>query len=130
MSALLQVFSVLIKKPAVAITLGVIVGLTLGLVIGWGLWPVQFTDATPEILRVDLQEDYMRMTIDSFRVNSNPDLAVQRYMALGNSAGQTFLNIEKEPGDLDPAILAIFRQVVEASLGKTIENTLSAAFSK
>ena len=127
MSALLQVFSVLIKKPAVAITLGVIVGLTLGLVIGWGIWPVQWTDATPEVLRMDLQEDYMRMTIDSFRGNSNPDLAVQRYQALGNSAGKTFLKIESEPGDLDPAIIAVFRQVVESSLGKTIETTEQAS---
>ena len=35
-----------------------------GLIIGWGIWPVQWTDATPEVLRDDLQEDYLRMAIE------------------------------------------------------------------
>lgn len=116
MSALLQVFSVLIKKPAVAVTFGAILGLVLGLAIGWGIWPVQWTDATPEVLRVDLQEDYLRMAIDSFRVNSDPDLAVQRYQELGASAAQVFTKIEQEPGDLDPAVVSIYKQVVETTM--------------
>ena len=129
MAGLLQVFGLLLKKPAVAITLGVIVGLAIGLIVGWGIWPVQWTDATPQVLRADLQEDYMRMTIDSFRVNSNPDLAVRRYEELGNNAAQTFLNIEQNPGDLDPAIIAIFRQVVETSLG-SIDTAAATATEK
>ena len=120
MAGIIQVFALLLKKPAVAITLGVIVGLAIGLVIGWGIWPVQWTDATPQVLRADLQEDYMRMAIDSFRVNSNPDLAVQRYQALGTSAAQTFSTIEQNPGDLDPAIIAIYKQVVESSMGPIV----------
>ncbi len=51
--------------------LGVILGLLLGLIIGWGLWPVQYTDATPDALRTDLQQDYLRMTIDSYYRNGN-----------------------------------------------------------
>ena len=47
MAALLQVIAVIIKKPTVAATLGVIVGLVLGLIMGWGIWPVQWTNATP-----------------------------------------------------------------------------------
>ena len=84
MASILQVISLIIKKPAVAATLGVIAGLSLGLIIGWGIWPVQWTDATPEVLRADLQEDYMRMAIDSYRVNGDQALAVQRYQALGS----------------------------------------------
>lgn len=120
MSALLQVFSVLIKKPAVAITLGAVAGLAIGLIVGWGIWPVQWTEATPEVLRVDLQEDYMRMAIDSFRVNSDADLAVQRYLALGPVAAQTLLTIEQNPGNLDPTVVGIFKQVVETSLGTPV----------
>ena len=73
---------VIIKKPAVAATLGAILGLVLGLIFGWGIWPVQWTNATPEVLRADLQADYLRMAIDSFRVNGDQTLAVQRYQAL------------------------------------------------
>ena len=78
MASILQVISVIIKKPAVAAVLGVIAGLALGLIFGWVIWPVQWTDATPEVLRADLQEDYMRMAIDSFRVNGDQILAIQR----------------------------------------------------
>ena len=57
MDALLQVLAVYIKKPAVAATLGAIAGLIIGMIFGWVIWPVQWTNATPEVLRVDLQED-------------------------------------------------------------------------
>ena len=75
-----------LKKPIVAAALGFIVGLFIGLVIlGWGLWPVQWTNAAPSSLRQDLQDDYLRMAIDSFVRNPVNDLAIQRYQALGEA---------------------------------------------
>jgi len=123
MSALFQVFSVLIKKPIIAITLGGIIGLALGLAMGWGVWPVEWTDATPEVLRADLQEDYMRMAIDSFRVNGDPNIAVERYKNLGSNAATAFVKIEQFPENLDPTVIAAFRQVVETATGNPIEPT-------
>jgi len=118
MAGILQVIALLVKKPAVAATLGVIVGLILGLVIGWGIWPVEWTDATPEVLRADLQENYLRMAIDSFSVNGDQILAEQRYKAIGSNAGQVFLSIKQEPGDLDPAAILTFEQLIQASGGQ------------
>lgn len=117
MAGLFQVFAVLLKKPAVAVPLGVAVGLAIGLALGWGVWPVEWTDATPEVLHVEAQKDYMRMAIDSFRVNSDPNLAVQRYQALGSNAGQAFLMVQGEPGNLDPAVILGFSQVIQAAVG-------------
>ena len=83
-----------LKKPVVAAVLGFVVGLFIGLVVlGWGLWPVQWTNADPASLRSDLQEDYLRMTIDSYVFNGNgflsqsenDALARQRYQALGEA---------------------------------------------
>jgi hypothetical protein len=75
-----------LKKPIVAAALGFIVGLFVGLVIlGWGLWPVQWTNAAPSSLRQDLQDDYLRMAIDSFVREPVNDLAIQRYQALGEA---------------------------------------------
>jgi hypothetical protein len=73
-----------LKKPVVAGVAGIIVGLFIGLVVlGWGLWPVQWTNASPTSLRPDLQDDYLRMTIDSFVSNPVNAIAIQRYKALG-----------------------------------------------
>jgi hypothetical protein len=76
-----------LKKPFVAAALGLLVGIFIGLVVlGWGLWPVQWTNASPAFLRPDLQEDYLRMTIESYVSNPVKELAIQRYQALGEDA--------------------------------------------
>jgi len=93
-------------------------GLVLGLVIGWVIAPVEFVDATPSYLRADLQEDYLRMTIDSFRLNSDPNLAVQRWKAVGVGAQQAFSNIQANPKSADPAVIK--------SYGELITNVLSS----
>jgi hypothetical protein len=115
MAALLQVLQVIIKKPAVAATLGAILGLVLGLIFGWGIWPVQWTNATPEVLRADLQADYLRMTIDSFRVNGDQALAVQRWDDLGTGAAGAYASVLQEPKGLDPVAITNYAQVLTAA---------------
>ena len=67
----MQFIVALIKKLPI-LPIGLFVGgLLLGLLIGWVIAPVEFVDATPAYLRADLQEDYLRMAIDSFRLNSD-----------------------------------------------------------
>jgi hypothetical protein len=127
MDALLQVLTVYLKRPAVAVTLGVIVGLIVGLIFGWVIWPVQWTNATPEVLRADLQEDYMRMAIDSFRVNGNQSLAVQRWDNLGASASSTLFRVQQDLQGLDPVAISNFQQVVSAARGPIVPGAAPAA---
>jgi hypothetical protein len=117
MDGLLQVIAVYVKRPAVAATLGAIAGLIIGLIFGWVIWPVQWTNATPEVLRADLQEDYMRMAIDSFRVNGDQSLAVQRWDALGVAAPEAFFLVQQNPEGLDPAAISNFQQAITAARG-------------
>jgi hypothetical protein len=117
MAALLQVLEVYLKKPAIAITLGAILGLIVGLVIGWGIWPVQWTDATPEVLRADLQADYMRMAIDSFRVNGDQALAVKRWEDLGTAAPAAYSMVVQEPQGLDPVSITNYQQLITTAKG-------------
>ena len=35
----------------IMLAVGAVIGLALGLVIGWGIWPVQWTDLAPYHLR-------------------------------------------------------------------------------
>jgi hypothetical protein len=108
----------LLKKLPLTSILAAVVGLVVGLLVGWVVAPVKFVDATPAYLRADLQEDYLRMAIDSFRVNADPNLAVQRWVSLGSGAQQAYNNIQANPGTADPNIIRVY--------GDVITNVLSA----
>ena len=104
----------LLKKLPLVPILTHVVGLVVGLLIGWQT--KEFKDATPSYLRADLQEDYLRMAIDSFRLNSNPNLAVQRWLNLGVGAQQAYSNIQANPGTADPNVVKAFGDVVTSVL--------------
>src|SRR4030042_4760867 len=62
-----------------------LVGTVFGLVVlGWILWPVEYVDTTPEMLRSDIQLDYLRMAVDYYTVNGDAVLARSRFEALGD----------------------------------------------
>ncbi len=103
-----------LKKPVVTAILGLVVGLFIGLVVlGWGLWPVQWTNATPLSLRTDLQEDYLRMTVDSFIKNPVNDLAIQRFEALGEDGPTVLAKIKLAYPDQNG--IKTFTDVVQAT---------------
>src|SRR3972149_4666383 len=97
------------KRPVFVGILALVVGFLVGLLWAYILFPPQFVDAPPAYLRYDLQEDYLRMTVDSFRVNQNLDLAVQRWKLLGATAPEHLATIKRDPRGLDPAVLQAFR---------------------
>ncbi|MHB8779359.1 MAG: hypothetical protein ACYC6R_16615 [Anaerolineales bacterium] len=112
----MQLIVALLKKLPITPIALFIGGLLLGLLIGWVIAPVQFVDATPAYLRADLQEDYLRMAIDSFRLNSNPDLAVQRWQNLGSGAQQAYSNIQTDPKSADPNVIKAYGDLVTGVL--------------
>ena len=106
------------KNPTTTIIVGAILGLLLGLLIGWVIWPVQWTDATPEVLRTDLQDDWLRMSIESFSHNPNDlDSAVRRWNDLGEAAPATLARVQQNPGNLDPNAIQQYVNVVQAATG-------------
>ncbi len=105
------------KNPRVAAITGVVLGLILGLMIGWWLWPVDYTDAVPEILTQGYQEEYLRMAIDSYGVKPDVDLAEQRWRSLGESAVPLFIAISQNPGSQDIGAILGFKAAVESRIG-------------
>jgi len=67
-------------KIAVTLIIGLGLGLTYGLVVD----PVEYTDATPKVLRVDYRADYVLMTAEAYQGEQNPDLAARRLALLGS----------------------------------------------
>lgn len=84
----------LAKNPLYTAIAAGVVGLLIGwLIIGWGIWPVTYTDTDPSSLRADFKADYARMAVDSFARNPDVKLAQQRYNALGKDASSVLTSI-------------------------------------
>jgi hypothetical protein len=66
------------------ILLAMLVGVTLGLLYGWVIDPVQYVDTTPETLRADYRTDFVLMTAEVYQAEQNPELAARRLALLGS----------------------------------------------
>jgi hypothetical protein len=105
----------LLKNSLVTAGLGFLVGLIIGLpLLGWGLWPVQWTDASPQELRQDVKVDYLNMTIESFSSNKDQQAALKRWNDMGPDAGKILDTVIAE-SKLNPKDIALFSNLVKAS---------------
>ncbi|HEX9014248.1 MAG TPA: hypothetical protein VF813_12050, partial [Anaerolineaceae bacterium] len=92
-----------LKNPMATGVAGLVVGLLIGLfVLGWGLWPVKWVDASPAFLRSDLKQDYLRMAIDSYAQNQDKSLAAERWSELGAGAQDVLDTVTGAPQGLKP----------------------------
>jgi len=117
MEAVTAIIKNLLKNPRITLILGVILGLILGLIFAWGVWPVQWTDGSPEVLRSDLQEDHLRMAAESYARTNNPDDAIRRWEELGDAAGATYIRLQSNPGNLDLAVLQNYGSLIQSVKG-------------
>jgi hypothetical protein len=108
----MQFIAAFLKKIPLTPVFLFIGGLALGLVWAYVISPVEFVNATPAHLRSDLQEDYLRMAIDSFRLSSDPNRAVDRWKNLGPDAQEVYARIQSDPRDTDPLVIRIYGEVV------------------
>jgi hypothetical protein len=117
-----------LSKPLVAGLAGLIIGLIIGLpILGWVVWPVQWTDAAPYHLRKDLQVDYLRMTIDSYLRTENGELAAQRWSELGEAAPNALEEVRSTPGEANSADIEKFAVLVNAAAGGEVEKVATTA---
>ncbi|MEJ5201811.1 MAG: hypothetical protein WHV66_06210, partial [Anaerolineales bacterium] len=87
-----------LTNPILAAAAGFLLGLIIGLpILGWGLWPVKWTDAAPQHLRNDLKEDYLRMAIQSYAMQPDPVKAVMRWKELGEDAPAILEKLRTDP---------------------------------
>jgi len=117
MEAVIAIVKNILKNTVVAIVVGAILGLILGLLLGWVVWPVQWTNGTPEVLRSDLQDDYLRMTIESYSRTGDIDTAVRRWDDLGEAAGPTLLRVQASPNGVDPNAVQQYASAIQAAKG-------------
>jgi hypothetical protein len=89
-----------------------IIGIGLGVVYAWVIDPVEWVDAAPDRLRHEYQVDYLRMVIDSYSVNLDPELAKERYERLGENRGEILAEVGEAPEDLSPSAIQKFQALV------------------
>ncbi len=104
-----------LKKPWVIPVACALAGVLFGwIVLGWGLFPVEWKDATPQYLRQDIKQDYLRMKIDSFGVNGDAALAQTRWKNLGTDAPALFGLVQTNPAGLKTESITGFAAAVNA----------------
>jgi hypothetical protein len=89
------------RKLFVALAGGVVLGLLLGLLVGWVLWPVSLTNATPGQLRSDFQSDYLVWVAENYEAQGGAEWARQKLGVEFWDEGQleqTLQNLAEERG--------------------------------
>src|SRR5258708_29622877 len=77
------------QQAMLAAVLALVVGILLGWFgIGWGLWPVDFTNGNLSQMQPSIQQDWVRLTAAEYALNPNIDRAAARINELGPTAPQ------------------------------------------
>ena len=73
------------KRLAVFIG-GVAIGIGLAFLIGWVLFPIDRYDESPASMRMDYQDEYVRLTALAYQVDGDLALAERRLSALNGTS--------------------------------------------
>ena len=103
----------MLREPRYLAGIALVIGAIFGLVVlGWWLFPVEWTDGTPAQLRVDMREDYLRAAIDSYTLNEDLSAASARLDALGDAADETMETVAASPGEQSVETIAQFQRLL------------------
>ena len=97
-----------------------IAGIMIGLLYGYVIDPVEWVDAPIELTRNDIQEDYLRMAIDSYKFYFDPTMAYYRWQELGSAGPKTLARIMASPDIQGTEAVKRFKDLV------TIQDTITA----
>lgn len=116
-------------SPGALAGISFFVGLFLGLVVlGWGVWPVAYENASPEHMRIEFQEEYVRMVIDSYNLVNQKDLALQRLDYLGESKITAWNSVASKVSVEDRTSFAVIQILnPEVNQGVVVPTTVPGA---
>jgi hypothetical protein len=93
------------EKVTAEVVIAFVLGVFLGLVVlGWRVWPVQWTNTDPADLKPSQKECYVQMIADSYALTGNSDVALARLEAL------------KRPGEEDADLASMLDALIKARL--------------
>lgn len=110
--------------------LTLLLGIAAGLFYGYIVDPVEWFDMGIEHLRADLQEDYVRMVIDSYDSNEDQDLALRRLNRLGGDRSvEILISISSNPGTQDIGRVQQLSALVNQGVGGGLAPDMGALTS-
>lgn len=107
-----------LNQPVVIAVVAFLLGLAIGwFVIGWGVWPVEWTDAPVKLLRADIQEDIVVWAINSYDDNPDPALTRKLIDDLGEArAREIYVKVQETyKGKLNPEGVKAFGELLPAA---------------
>lgn len=75
------------------ILVGLALGVGLGLLLGWVVWPTEYTDATPIILQDAYRRDYLHMIAVAYAEDGDLATAVDRLDSLGPNGSEELFSL-------------------------------------
>lgn len=86
--------------PAICFLVGLLIGWWA---IGWGIWPVKWTNALPVDLRAEERDQYLTMVAESYAATRNADLARERLKSWpADELAQHLANLQQRVGPNTP----------------------------
>jgi hypothetical protein len=75
------------------IIIGCAIGLGLGLILGWVVWPTQFTDANPAVLQTQYRREYIQMIAATYTLDGDLTAAQQRLATVGQDHQELLISL-------------------------------------
>jgi hypothetical protein len=110
----MEQFQKQIRNPWAVSIACLVIGMIFGLVVlGWWLFPVEWTDATAADLNNSNQVMWIQMAAAEYELTQDAVLALSRYDALGENKQNAILETSNSLGTLSPETFAAYVMVVE-----------------
>jgi hypothetical protein len=91
---------------------GLVAGSIIGLIYGYIINPVEWADVPMELARADLQEDYLRMAIDSYKLYFDKPQAFDRWQELGDAGPELLAKVIASPGTQGLKAINSYKELV------------------
>jgi len=74
-----------LKRDIPYLILALVIGIGLGLVYAWFISPIEYVDATPQVLRADFKDDYRVAIAAAYAATGNLERARSRLNCSGSA---------------------------------------------
>lgn len=116
------------KQPGMAVAIAFILGLIIGLpILGWGLWPVEWTEAPPQALAQSDQDKILRSVAELYSLDgNNQDKVRDTLSAWAPADAATAICDQRANRSTDPAEQERLQAIAFVLVGQNCDTVLGA----